>query len=408
MAADGREGREATSEAFAALEAGDTGGFLAGMARADSLRPGHPTLRYHLARAMAMNGESDGAMSILKGLADAGMRVTLDDAAFDGLREDPAFAVLQADFDVLGEPRMDGFEAYRGSDADLQPEGLARLDGAFLMGSVHKARIVTQGKPQDGSRNRSRNGGIWADTEGYSAMGMELSGGRLWSAQTMTPEGDAPDSLAGRSRVVAYDMEGRPAVVLAPSDTLDHWFGDLTVAPDGTVYVSDSRAPGIYRIKDGMLEPIVVGDPFTSPQGLAWMDGALYVADYSSGIFRLDPTRRTVKWLETPSDAVLLGIDGLEADPDRRRLLGIQNGTNPTRVVTIPVKGVRIGRVGWMNAAHPDHHDPTLGLVQNDTLFYVANSQWPLFAPGIPPETGALLRQPPVILAIPLDQDSRN
>jgi hypothetical protein len=92
-----------------------------------------------------------------------------------------------------------------------------------------------------------------------------------------------------------------------------------------------------------------------------------------------------------------MGIDGLKAGGGY--LWGIQNGTNPTRVVRIRVSGDRIREVRAFDVGHPDHSDPTLGVVRNDTLFYVANSQWPLFGP----EAGEGVRQPPLVLALPLD-----
>ena len=409
MAADGRDGRVATNAAFEAMQAGDEAGFLANMIQADSLRPGHPTLRFHLARAFALNGRGSEAMSVLASLHEAGMRIRMEDDAFAGLRSLPAF--VQASQPV--EARVHSRVVARGSDPDLQPEGLIRSEEGWLMGSVHQSRILQLAKivGTDGSHSENTEsagteweGAEWASSEwvgtgGYSAMGMERHGTMIWSAQTMTPEGGAPDSLVGQSRVVGYDDEsGDIMAVAAPSDSLEHWFGDLTVAPDGTVFISDSRAPGVYRYSDGNLAPLVVGDPFQSPQGVAWMNGQLYVADYSAGIFRVDPDSGEAIWLETPENAVLLGIDGLEPWADGNALLGIQNGTNPTRVVRIDVQDEAIVHVEALDVDHPDHSDPTLGLVENDSLFYVANSQWPLFGAG----ADASLRRAPIILGLPL------
>lgn len=387
VAADVRSGRDATTAAFEALEQGDTDGFLASMVRADSLRPGHPTLRFHLARALALAGRPEEALAELTALSAAGMRIRLDDPAFTDLDSDPRFEGLRAEQEVLAIPRVHSRQAWEGRDADLQPEGIAFMPDGWRFGSVHKARIVS-------GANRT-----WVRTDGYSAMGMEWDGEWLWSAQTMTAEGGAAASRIGRSRVVAYDTEGLERAIFSPQDSLEHWFGDLTIGSDGVVVVSDSRAPGLYRIVNGHMMPWLTGDPFVSPQGLAFLDGFLYVADYSVGLFRVDPKAGTIRWMETPTDAVLMGIDGLEAGGGF--LWGIQNGTNPTRVVRIRVSGDRIRDVKAFDIGHPDHSDPTLGLVRNDTLFYVANSQWPLFGP----EGGEGVRQPPIVLALPLDAE---
>ena len=387
VAADAVAGREATTAAFEELESGDAQGFLSLMIRADSLRPQHPSVRFHLARAYALNGLTEEAVAVLGALSGAGMRVRLADPAFDILRSDSRFQGFKAELEVLAIPRVHSRQAWQGRDADLLPEGIARMPDGWRFGSVHKSRIVT-------GANRS-----WVRTDGYSAMGMEWDGEWLWSAQTMTAEGGARASRIGQSRVVAYDQEGRERAIFAPQDSLEHWFGDLTIAPDGVVIVSDSRAPGLYRILNGYLMPWLTGEPFVSPQGLAWLDGSLYVADYSVGLFRINPKAGTIRWMETPPGTVLMGIDGLEAGGGY--LWGIQNGTNPTRVVRIRVSGDRVREVKAFDVGHPDHSDPTLGVVRNDTLFYVANSQWPLFGP----EADDALRQLPIVLALPLDAE---
>ena len=387
VAADMIAGREATTTAFEALEKGDPEGFLTWMIRADSLRPAHPTLRFHLARALALSGHSEEALSVLSALSGAGMRVRLDDPAFKDLETESRFEALQAEQQVLAIPRVHSRQAWRGTDADLQPEGIAQMPDGWRLGSVHKARIMT-------GANRT-----WVRTDGYSAMGMEWDGEWLWSAQTMTAEGGARASRVGRSRIVAYDEQGRERAIFAPQDSLEHWFGDLTIGADGVVVVSDSRAPGLYRIVNGYLMPWLTGDPFVSPQGLAFLDGSLYVADYSLGLLHVNPKAGTIRWMETPPGTVLMGIDGLEAGGGY--LWGIQNGTNPTRVVRIRVSGDRIREVRAFDVGHPDHSDPTLGVVRNDTLFYVANSQWPLFGP----EGGEGVRQAPLVLALPLDAE---
>lgn len=387
VAADVRAGRDATTAAFEALERGDTGAFLSFMVQADSLRPGHPTLLYHLARALALSGRSEEALVVLSGLSGAGMRVRLDEPAFQDLEADPRFEGLRAEQEVLAIPRVHSRQAWQGKDADLQPEGIARMPEGWRFGSIHKVRIVTGA------------GRTWVRTDGYSAMGMEWDGEWLWSAQTKTVEGGARASEVGRSRIVAYDTEGRERAIFTPQDSLDHWFGDLTIGKDGVVVVSDSRAPGLYRIVNGRMAPWLTSSPFVSPQGLAFLDGSLYVADYSVGLMRVDPKAGTVRWMQTPPGTVLLGIDGLEAGGGY--LWGIQNGTNPTRVVRIRVSGDRVQEVKAFDIGHPDHSDPTLGVVLNDTLFYVANSQWPLFGP----EGGEGVRRPPIILALPLDAE---
>jgi len=60
--------------------------------------------------------------------------------------------------------------------------------------------------------------------------------------------------------------------------------------------------------------------------------------------------------------------------------------------------GREITRVEVLEAAHPAFADPTLGVVRGDTLFFVANSQWSLFADGADGSDA----EPPVVLELGL------
>lgn len=46
------------------------------------------------------------------------------------------------------------------------------------------------------------------------------------------------------------------------------FLNDVTVAPDGSVYVSDMNQASVWRLKDGVFEPWLQGDAIRSPNGL--------------------------------------------------------------------------------------------------------------------------------------------
>ncbi|HEY3055139.1 MAG TPA: hypothetical protein VGK31_04310 [Thermoanaerobaculia bacterium] len=55
-------------------------------------------------------------------------------------------------------------------------------------------------------------------------------------------------------------------------------FGDLVIAEDSRVFVSDSVSPSIYVIRDGVMQPFIRSGPFTSLQGLTLSPDFLYVS----------------------------------------------------------------------------------------------------------------------------------
>ena len=90
------------------------------------------------------------------------------------------------------------------------------------------------------------------------------------------------------------------------------------------------------------------------------MDGNLYVA-ISTGIAKIDTSTRAPTRLPQPDAVVTGGCDGLywyEGD-----LIGIQNITNPGRVVRIELadKVTRVGGLIVLQSHHdPDFAEPTL------------------------------------------------
>ena len=160
---------------------------------------------------------------------------------------------------------------------------------------------------------------------------------------------------------------------------------------------SFSGRPGVYEVVGGELQRISVGDRFTSPQGIAYLNDRLYVADYSVGIFRVNLETGQTHLLKGWEGVLLLGIDGLM--PYRNGLIAIQNGMAPPRVIFVELlTPSQIGTVVTIEWSHPDYNDLTLGFVENDTLFYMANSQWPLFGSN----ADSTLRKPSIILGLPL------
>jgi hypothetical protein len=75
----------------------------------------------------------------------------------------------------------------------------------------------------------------------------------------------------------------------------------------------------------------------------------------------------------------VLGIDGLYFH--RGALVGIQNGTNPHRVVSVRLNNRQdaVASVRVVEANHPLFDEPTLGVLVGDSLYYVAASGWGAF-----------------------------
>jgi hypothetical protein len=370
---------ETLTAAAKAYEEGDRPAFLALAEKAAALQPGRPRALYYLAAAYALNRRSDDAVHALERLVR--LKAYFDIAAehdFDSLHAHPGFARAKVDLDALLRTRTSASKvAFRLPEKDFVAEGIARDDatGAIFVSSVHRRKIVRV--TEDGAAKDFTD-----EADGLMAvLGITVDPVRhvLWACTSGVPEMrgfvKADD---GKAALVELDLAtGRVSKRYPLEGPGPHNCNDLFVDDDGAVLVSDASAGELLVLPKDARALTLLAKGFRSPQGIARIGDALYVADWSRGIARVDRATRLVRWLDAPDDVVLPGTDGLRACGGK--LLAIQNGVEPSRVVELTVKGdtVRLSRVLEWN--HAELHEPTLGIVVGKALLYVADSQWGSF-----------------------------
>src|SRR5207248_4942918 len=190
------------------------------------------------------------------------------------LRESPRFAAIVERFAANMQPTGTPTLAFTLEHSGVIPEGLAwdPASQRHFVSSVRQRSIY--------AIDRRGHAALFARDLLLGAFGMKVDTQRhvLWVAAGELP----PDKAA----VLKLDLKtGRTLATYAPSDKDKHLFGDLTIAANGDVFVSDSSAPIIFKIADGQLTEFVRG-PFVNLQGLALSaDGSvMYSADYTRGI----------------------------------------------------------------------------------------------------------------------------
>ena len=397
-------------ERYAALKAAARGDDVALMLReadaAHALAPDVPMVIYLRAAAQAANAQHDAAFASLSRLADTGLAFNVAASpAFAALQADPRFDPLAQRFAQNGAARgvVDLAFTASGLPTDFIPESILRDDahGRWLLGSVRHARIDAvddRGGAYDLVAERS--GGL------LSALGMRLVGDTLWVASAGFAE-TAGVATADIGRSGLFEIDAGSGVVrrswFLPADAQPHALGDvLLVGSD--LYASDSFGGGIYRLDAdrSALRPVVEPGLLLSPQGMAERDGALLVADYPTGLWRIDPASGALRKLRASAPAALTGIDGLYAHG--RDLIAIQNGTTPKRILRIVLdeRGDVIARVDVLAQNLLGWGEPALATIHDGALYYIANSQWDRFdANGQLPPPEQL--EAPRIMRLPLD-----
>jgi sugar lactone lactonase YvrE len=397
--------REVADAARRAHEEKDYASFLRLSESLVRLAPRSARAVYNLACARSLTEDAEGAVVALAQLADWGVAFDIEaDADFASIRNLEGFRAVAARMHALDERVGASPVAFSIAQKDLLAEGVAydAKTGAFFVTSVHRRKIVrldATGHATD-FVPEGRDGllsavGIVADPP-RRALWVTTEASRLMTGFREEDEGP--------SLLLELDLDDASLRRRFGPPVPGGRVSDLALAPDGTIYVADPAGGRVYRLTPGAerLEVLVDEGTLASPQGLAVTgDGRLlFVADYVQGVARVDLASAAVRFLETPEDLLVSGIDGLVLAGDS--LVGIQNGIRPNRVLRLRLDagGSRVLEGAILERAHPRFDEPTLGVVVDDALYYVANSQYRLFGRDGTPDLENL--QDPVILRLPL------
>lgn len=402
--------RRLRAEAVAAAGAEDLTTAAARLAEADARIPNHPGLILLRARVSAMAGQDAEAITQVRRYARAGLVLDLArDRTLSTLSAAPGFAAAVAALDVNREPV---------GGAGLTE--MARIDGAVIVESLvrdeARARwLVSQvrGRTIIALADDGRAFdflGVDPAIGGVLGMAVDPEAGLLWAATApLPPAVHGLDAGAARPAPALLKIDLATGAVLArlvaPASRTGRGLGDIVRAADGTVHVADSATGEVLTLPPGAvaLETLLPAGMLGSPQGMVVTpDGtALIVADYSSGLWRVDRTTGSAQRMSAPADASLIGVDGLTTDG--RVLYGFQNGVAPQRVLklTLDAGWTAIGAVDVLAANLPMIDEPTTGLVRNGELVFVSRSQWSDFG-GDGAQTTPT-PAPAIIARLPLD-----
>lgn len=376
-----REGSEAATR-------GDSARYLELMSAAVNLRGDFPRMLVNLAAAQLANGREDECLATLRQLAALGVNSPVEKspefAALLGRKEfQEIVRALSANLQAQGEGRIDfSLREFTGL-----PEGIAwrPKTGEFFVGDVNGRAVWVRNASGALRRFTPEGDALW----GVFGVSIDEEAGVLWAATSAVPgmRGFTPDQdgTAGLAEIVLSDGSIRRIipVLRAAGDRSSHVLGDLARAADGTVYLPDSGAPLIWRLRPGAdaLEPWCQHAEFLSLQGIVVREGVLVVADHAAGLLRVDPETRAVQRLLPPANATLVGIDGLVLAAEGA-ILAIQNGLRPSRVlrITLDATSESVTEVKVLESGHLTMAAPSLGcLGPAGALYFIGNAGWTRF-----------------------------
>jgi hypothetical protein len=399
--------RTAYARASAALRAADYRRARAEAARAATAWPTQAA--YHWARVVIglRMGDTAAVLDALTRYADLGLgRDLAADTGLARLSALPAFQMVAARHAAQYAPITRGRAIAVLPDSTFFPEGVDvdPRTGFTYVASIRHRTIAELTPRGDYVRELLPRSGVGLGA--ILAVRVDPQRGALWATMTGIPQsaGFAPaDSTIHallRLRLPEGEIDGRWDL---PSVAGGHTLGDVAIGPLGDVFMSDSRDPVLYRLPadGGGLQPI--RHPlFRSLQGIAPAPGAraVFVADYSHGLLKVDLISGEVIRLGDAPGSTSLGCDGINWHDGA--IIAVQNGVTPPRVMRFELDSAwtRIVRAEVLDRNLPVADEPTIGTIVGDDFIYIANSQWEKYSDIGERLPGTVLKRP-VLIAVP-------
>jgi len=374
--------RDARAELVAAYQAQDYPAMRVAALKTLEARPGFAGAMFNLALAETLNGDAEAALQVLNELLAKKVDFGADELEeFALLHELPGWGAYTNAVAELYKPVGEASIAYQHDSPDFIPEGIAAgSDGELYLGSIRHGKIVRIA--DDATQLITAS-----DGPHWSVFGMRLADdGLLWFVSAAISEfSELDEADAGRSGLYALDTNTGKIVVRAPLPPTGNKqvLGDLVFDGDDTIFLTD-QADGIvywYSIANNEFSTLVDRGQMGSPQGLVFdqSGSSLYVADYIGGLYRVSLSTGNVERVTPHESTNDYGIDGLYRY--KNRLIAIQNGIRPNRVVEFEPSSDGSSIIGSRILAMnlPEFDDPNLGEIVGDNFLFIANSHWPKF-----------------------------
>ncbi|WP_300543931.1 hypothetical protein [Maricaulis sp.] len=349
------------------------------------LKPGHPAVLRGLLTVALRAGHAGDAFHALERMADAGIAYDPSRAA-ELLRSADAarYEALADRLGVNGEAVGSAEVVARIDRSGALIEGVAvdiETDRLFLSSVSGREILMLEPFARDEPVVfADREDGLWS----VFGLAVDDRSRLVWAGSAATDQTPLDEGESGGTALFAFDLVTGELYRRYEIDGAVQ-IADFVVR-DGIVYASDSQAPRVYALNDisGELELLAADPRFVSLQGVALARGALYVADYATGLWRIDLGDGGVS-LVRAGDESLIGIDGLRQTRDGR-LLAVRNGTRPHQVMAIDLddSGHAVAATEILLRGHPhmggETGEPTLIDPADGRAWLVANAAWPFYS----------------------------
>ncbi|MET3028885.1 hypothetical protein ABXT06_19565 [Flavobacterium sp. UW10123] len=345
----------------------------------DSIRPMHPAFSYNLAAAYSLNNKNVEAIAVLKNVILANNTIAFnDDPDFESIKKDKSYNELLQLIASQSKIIKNSVEKLQLLEKDLHPEGLFYLEKEklWLSSSVRNKKIVSfdiNGKCSD-----------WFIDASYSVFALKADASQkyLYVACSAIPEmkGFAKE-MEGKSEILKIEIASKKLIKQYAIEG-NHVFGDILVAKNDDVYISDSAEPIIYKIEnDNLVQWKNLKKEAFNLQGIAFNDdeSKLFIADYLKGILVVELKTKVGYWLDFPKEISKKGIDGLVFY--KNSLIAIENGVVPIRIMEYKLNEQQTKIIDFkvLDNNRQEFNEPALAVLVHNKMFFFANSPWKFY-----------------------------
>jgi hypothetical protein len=362
-------------------------------------RPADPTLWYHLARFQAELGDTRASTAALEKVFELGEGFLPARRDFGKVWGDTGFQSVRSRLEAR-LPRLDyAPTAFEIEDRALVPEGIAYDAPArnFYVGSIAQRKVLRVTE----SGAVSEFAGVAAKLDAVLGIAMDAPRRLLYVVSTSALEAA---SEPRRNAIVAFDVDSRRLVQryeVAGARQLN----DVAVVPGGRVFATDSAAGAVYEIAvkgPGPSRQVLAPGQLGGTNGItASADGARLFVAHSTGLAAIDIASGKLTRIANGTRENLASIDGLYAW--QGQLIGVQNYTNPGRVVVITLSddGNTATKVQTLLSHHHNVIDqPTTGAITERGFFLLAATGVGSYRNGKIVDPGSM--PTPAVLRLPL------
>ncbi|MDH5598471.1 MAG: hypothetical protein OEY34_05075 [Cyclobacteriaceae bacterium] len=355
----------------------------------DSIRPDHPTVLTKLAEGYSTLKNENNTLLYLSRLIEIDASYTLENnPVYEWIKTKQSFLALIERKKSLLKPISTSKVFMTLEDPSIHPEGIAYYNDQFFISSIRKGMVYEITNKNQLSPMIKKG----SDSLVMAVTGLKVfpTKNELWIASIGTQEWMGySKEFEGLAGVFAFDLKsGELSKAFITEE--GQWFGDLEIAKNGQVFISDSSEPVIYTIEpqtDGFEQVDVLYDfsgYLYNLQGITLdqKQSKLFMSDYILGIYSIDLNTHDFVEIAHPTISSLKGIDGLYYYENS--LIAIHNGLKPNKVSRYYLNAdqTEIIREEIIDRGRIEFDEPTLGTFYNDSFIYIANSPWSHYIKG--------------------------